>query len=177
MFVLNEQKMASQPTKKTKVFLSLGSNIDPIENLNYACRELKKTFGNIQLSSVYRNKPIGFVGNDFLNMVVKVKSTYSPNEILNCLRGLEATTGRDIGTGAFNSRTLDIDMILFGDLVHLDKPFKIPRNDIELYSFVLCPLAEIEPDGIHPVIGKTFKDLWEDFDQEEHLLEKVTLDI
>ena len=169
--------MVDQPTKKTEIFLSLGSNINPEENLQFACRELKKTFGNIQVSSVYRNKPIGFQGNDFLNMVVKVKSTLSPNEILDCLRGLEARTGRDIGTGAFDSRTLDIDMILFGDLVHPEKPFKIPRNDIERYSFVLCPLAEIEPDGIHPLIGKTFKDLWEDFDKEEHLLDKISLDI
>ena len=169
--------MVDQPTKKTEVFLSLGSNIDPVENLQYACEELKKTFGNIQISSAYRNKPIGFEGNDFLNMVVKVKSRFNPNEILNYLRSLEAATGRNIGTGAFDSRTLDIDMILYNDLVHPEKPFKIPRQDIELYSFVLCPLAEIDPDGIHPVIGKTFKDLWEDFDQEEHLLDKVSLDI
>ena len=157
--------------------MSLGSNINPEKNLQYACKELKKTFGNIQVSSVYRNKPIGFEGNDFLNMVVKVKSTFNPNEMLDLLRSLEIATGRDIGTGAFDSRTLDIDMVLYGDLVHPEKPFKIPRKDIELYSFVLCPLAEIDPDGIHPVTGKTFKDLWEDFDQEEHLLEKVTLDI
>ena len=165
--------MIDQSTKKTEVFLSLGSNISPEENLQYACRELKKTFGNIQVSSVYRNKPIGFQGNDFLNMVVKVKSTFNPNKILNYLRDLEAANGRDSGTGAFDSRTLDIDMILYNDLVHPEKPLKIPRKDIELYSFVLCPLAEIEPDGIHPVIGKTFKDLWEGFDQEEHALKKV----
>ena len=169
--------MCDQPTEKTEVFLSIGSNVEPEENLKFACRELKKTFGNIQVSSVYRNKPIGFQGNDFLNMVVKVKSTLSPNEILDCLRGLEARTGRDIGTGAFDSRTFDIDMILFGDLFHPENHFKIPRNDIERYSFVLCPLAEIEPDGIHPLIGKTFKDLWEDFDKEEHLLDKISLDI
>ena len=169
--------MVDQPTEKTEVFLSLGSNINPEENLQFACRELKKTFGNIQLSSVYRIKPIGFLVNDFENMVVKVTSPNSPNEILDCLRGLEAKTGRDIGTGAFDSRTLDIDMILFGDLVHPEKPFKIPRNDIERYGFVLCPLAEIEPDGIHPLIGKSFKDLWEDFDQEEHRLKKISLDI
>ena len=169
--------MVDQSTKKTEVFLSLGSNIDPEENLRFACGELKKTFGNIQVSSVYKNKPIGFEGNDFLNMVVKITSTLNPNEILNYLHGLEAAIGRDTGTGAFNSRALDIDMILYNNLVHPEKPFKIPRQDIELYSFVLCPLAEIDPDGIHPVIGKTFKDLWEDFDQEEHLLNKVSLDI
>ena len=160
-----------------EVFLSLGSNIDPEENLQYACKELKKTFGNIQVSSVYRNKSIGFEGNDFLNIVVKVKSTFNPNEMLDYLRDIEAVTGRDIGTGTFNSRTLDIDMILYGDLIHPEGPFKIPRKDIELYSFVLCPLAEIEPGGIHPVKGKTFKDLWEGFDQEEHPLNKVSLDI
>ena len=169
--------MVNQPTKKTEVFLSLGSNIDPEQNLKYACRELKKAFGNIQISSVYRNKPIGFEGNDFLNIVVKVKSSFNPNEMLDYLRGLEAATGKDIGIGAFDSRTLDIDMLLFGSLVHSEKPFKIPRNDIELYSFVLCPLAEIYPDGIHPVIGKTFKDLWESFDQAEHPLNKVSVDI
>ena len=169
--------MVNQPTKKTEVFLSLGSNIDPEKNLKYACRELKKAFGNIQISSVYRNKPIGFEGNDFLNMVVKVKSTFNPNEMLDFIRGLEAATGRDIGIGAFDSRTLDIDMLLFGSLVHPEKSFKIPRNDIELYSFVLCPLAEIEPDGIHPITGKTFKDLWESFDQAEHPLSKVSLEV
>jgi|TARA_B100001105_G_scaffold217442_1_gene183429 2-amino-4-hydroxy-6-hydroxymethyldihydropteridine diphosphokinase len=169
--------MVNQPTKETEVFLSLGSNIDPEENLKYACRELKKTFGNIQISSVYKNKPIGFEGNDFLNMVVKIKSTFNLNEMLDYLRCLEVATGRDIGTGAFDSRTLDIDMILYSDLVHPEKPFKIPRNDIELYSFVLCPLAEINPDGIHPVTGKAFKDLWENFDQEEHSLSKVSIDI
>ena len=169
--------MVNQPTKKTEVFLSLGSNIDPEENLKYACRELKKAFGNIQISSVYKNKPIGFEGNDFLNMVVKVKSTFNPNEMLDFIRGLEAATGRDIGIGAFDSRTLDIDMLLFGSLVHPEKPFKIPRNDIELYSFVLCPLAEIEPDGIHPITGKTFKDLWESFDQAEHPLSKASLEV
>ena len=169
--------MVNHPTKKTEVFLSLGSNIDPEKNLKYACRELKKAFGNIQISSVYRNKPIGFEGNDFLNMVVKVKSTFNPNEMLDFIRGLEAATGRDIGIGAFDSRTLDIDMLLFGSLVHPEKPFKIPRNDIELYSFVLCPLAEIEPDGIHPITGKTFKDLWESFDQAEHPLSKASLEV
>ena len=169
--------MVNHPTKKTEVFLSLGSNIDPEKNLKYACRELKKAFGNIQISSVYRNKPIGFEGNDFLNMVVKVKSTFNPNEMLDFIRGLEAATGRDIGIGAFDSRTLDIDMLLFGSLVHPEKPFKIPRNDIELYSFVICPLAEIEPDGIHPISGKTFKDLWESFDQAEHPLSKASLEV
>jgi len=169
--------MVNKPTEKTEVFLSLGSNIDPKENLKYACRELEKAFGNIQISSVYRNKPIGFEGNDFLNMVVKVKSMFNPNEMLDFIRGLEAATGRDIATGTFDSRTLDIDMVLYGDLVHPEKPFKIPRNDIELYSFVLCPLAEIDPDGIHPVTGKTFKDLWEGFDQAEHPLNKVSVDI
>ena len=169
--------MVNKPTEKTEVFLSLGSNIDPKENLKYACRELEKAFGNIQISSVFRNKPIGFEGNDFLNMVVKVKSSFNPNEMLDFLGRVESATGRNIGAGAFDSRSLDIDMVLYGDLVHPEKPFKIPRNDIELYSFVLCPLAEIDPDGIHPVTGKTFKDLWEGFDQAEHPLNKVSVDI
>ena len=110
-------------------------------------------------------------------MVVKVKSLFNPNEMLDLFGRLESATGRNIGTGAFDSRSLDIDMLLYGNLVHQEKPFQVPRIDIELYSFVICPLAEIEPDGIHPISGKTFKDLWESFDQEEHLLNKASLEV
>ena len=130
--------MVNQSTKKKEVFLSLGSNIDPEENLKYACRELKKAFGNIQISSVYRNKSIGFEGNDFLNMVVKVKSTFSPSEMLNFLGRVESATGRDIGTGAFDSRTLDIDMILYNDLVHPRKAVQDSQKRYRALQF--CPL-------------------------------------
>jgi 2-amino-4-hydroxy-6-hydroxymethyldihydropteridine diphosphokinase len=95
-------------------------------------------------------------------MVLKLSTTLSPYEIVEELNRIELATGREIGTGTFDSRTLDIDMILYGDLVDPEEPLKLPRKDIDLYSFVIGPLAEIEPRGIHPVSGKSFIELWED---------------
>jgi len=106
---------------------------------------------------------------------VKLSTTRSPFEILKELNRIESATGREIGTGAFDSRTLDIDMILYGDLVDPEEPLKLPRKDIDLYSFVIGPLAEIEPRGVHPVSGKSFIELWEEFNREKHPLERISI--
>ena len=110
---------ADQP-KPVDVFLSIGSNINPEANIQYALSEIDQIFEIKQVSSVYKNKSVGFEGDDFLNMVLKLSTTRSPYEILEELDRIESKTGREIGTGAFDSRTLDIDMILYGDLVNLE---------------------------------------------------------
>jgi len=161
--------------KPVDVFLSIGSNINPEANIQYALSEIDQFFEIKQISSVYRNKSVGFKGDDFLNMVVKLNTIRSPFEILKELNRIESATGREIGTGTFDSRTLDIDMILYGDLVDPEEPLKLPRKDIDLYSFVIGPLAEIEPRGVHPVSGKSFIELWEEFNREKHPLERISI--
>ena len=162
-------------SKPVDVFLSIGSNINPEANIQYALSEIDQFFEIKQISSVYRNKSVGFKGDDFLNMVVKLSTTRSPFEILKELNRIELATGRKIGAGAFDSRTLDIDMILYGDLVYPKEPLKLPRKDIDLYSFVIGPLAEIEPRGVHPVSGKSFIALWKEFNQETYPLERTSI--
>jgi 2-amino-4-hydroxy-6-hydroxymethyldihydropteridine diphosphokinase len=162
-------------SKPVDVFLSIGSNINPEANIQYALSEIDQIFEIKQVSSVYRNKSVGFEGDDFLNMVLKLSTTRNPYEILEELNRIESATGREIGTGTFDSRTLDIDIILYGDLVDLEEPLKLPRKDINLYSFVIGPLAEIEPRGVHPVSGKSFIELWEEFNREKHPLERISI--
>ncbi len=161
--------------KPVDVFLSIGSNINPEANIQYALSEIDQIFEIKQVSSVYKNKSVGFEGDDFLNMVLKLSTTLSPYEIVEELNRIESVTGREIGTGTFDSRTLDIDMILYGDLVDPEEPLQLPRKDIDLYSFVIGPLAEIEPRGIHPVSGKSFIELWEGFNQEAYPLERTSI--
>ncbi len=161
--------------KPVDVFLSIGSNVNSEVNIQYALSEIDQIFEIKQVSSVYKNKSVGFEGDDFLNMVLKLSTTLSPYEIVEELNRIELATGREIGTGTFDSRTLDIDMILYGDLVDPEEPLQLPRKDIDLYSFVIGPLAEIEPRGIHPVLGKSFIELWEEFNQEAYPLERTSI--
>jgi len=165
---------ADQP-KPVDVFFSIGSNVNPEANVQFAWSEIDQIFEIKQVSSVYKNKSVGFEGDYFLNMVLKLSTTRSPYEIVEELNRIESTAGREIGKGTFDSRTLDIDMILYGDLVDPEEPLKLPRKDIDLYSFVIGPLAEIEPRGIHPVSGKSFIELWEGFNQEAFPLERTSI--
>ena len=116
--------------KPVDVFLSIGSNVNPEANIQYALSEIDQIFEIKQVSSVYKNKSVGFEGDDFLNMVLKLSTTLSPYEIVEELNRIELATGREIGTGTFDSRTLDIDMILYGDLVDPEEPLQLPRKDI-----------------------------------------------
>ena len=129
----------------------------------------------MQYSSIYKTEAIGFKGDYFLNLVAKAKTVIPPQMIIRKLRKIESDTGRDVGTGKFSSRTLDIDMILYGELV--DETIRIPRDDIDLYAFVIEPLAEIHPEGLHPVSGHRYVDLWEQFNQKEQPIEKIAFQL
>ena len=80
-------------------------------------------------------------------------------------RQIEADFGRQRGSEKFSSRTLDIDLLTYGDLVQKGEGYELPRDEIEKYSFVLCPLAEVAPDQCHPVTGEQFAKMWAAFDQ------------
>lgn len=157
------------------VYLSAGSNIAPEENLRMACRELASGYGELELSSVYRNEAVGFEGEDFLNMVIGFSTNEEPERIVERLEGLHNKAGREREEDPFSSRTLDLDLLLYGDLVR--KRLKLPHEDIEKYGFVLGPLVELAPDLEHPLKGVTMSELWDDFDHESHPMELVNLTI
>jgi 2-amino-4-hydroxy-6-hydroxymethyldihydropteridine diphosphokinase len=155
---------ASDRTDVAKVYVSVGSNVRPRENLRLACHELRERFGDMELSSVYRNPPVGFAGDDFLNLVVAFDSDRTPARIAAELEEIHSLAGRDRRGERFAPRTLDLDLLLYDDLVQDDRGLRLPREDVVRYDFVLAPLVELAPDLRHPVDGRRLRDIWEAFD-------------
>lgn len=158
-----------------KVYLSLGSNIEPEENLRRGIRELRQRFGELELSDVYRSAAVGFDGDDFLNLVVGMEATDSPLAINEQIEEIHRLVGRRRGEERYSSRSLDIDLLLYDDLVVDEPPLHLPRCDIIEYSFVLRPLAELAPELVHPQTGRTLAEHWLAFDEESHPLKPVHL--
>lgn len=144
-----------------RAFVGAGSNIEPRANLEAACTALKQHYGELELSPLYRSPAAGFSGPDFLNLVAGFRTEEAPAAILERLADLEADAGRDRSAGKFSSRTLDLDLLLYGD--RIDAALKLPHPDIERYAFVLKPLADLAPDFQHPATGVTLSELWESF--------------
>ena len=144
-----------------RVFVSAGSNIEPRANLKAACAALKQRYGELELSPLYQSPAAGFSGPDFLNLVAGFRTEEAPSELIERLAELEANAGRDRSAGKFSSRTLDLDLLLYGDRV--DAALKLPHPDIERYAFVLKPLADLAPELRHPVTGATIAEHWESF--------------
>ena len=155
------------------VYVGLGSNIDPELNLHLGIRELRKRYGELELSAVYRSKAVGFEGEDFLNLVARFESNELPVSICEEIELIHNLTGRDRDSGKWESRPLDIDLLLYNDLVIDEPPVRVPRKDVLEYSFVLRPLAELAPDVVHPVTGKTMLKHWQEFDAASHPLDVV----
>lgn len=161
----------------SRIFLGLGSNIEPEKNLGIAVRALRETYGELEMSSVYRSAAIGFDGDDFLNLVVAFRSDDEPLEVCDEIERLHNLVGRVRGSQKWAARPLDIDLLLYNDAVIDERPVRVPRSDILEYSFVLRPLAELAPDLVHPVTGKTMLMHWQEFDAASHPLELVHVDL
>ena len=146
-----------------RVYLSLGSNQEPQRYLPAAIEELRARFGPLGVSPAYRSAAVGFDGADFVNLAVGLDTDLSPTELNNWLHALEDRHGRRRDVPRYADRTLDVDIVLYDDLVtrgpgHLD----IPRKELK-HAFVLKPIADIAPDVRHPVSGKTMGELWANF--------------
>ncbi len=141
-------------------YLSLGSNDNPKHYLSAAIDALKAQFGDVALSPIYRTPAIGFEGPDFLNAAALIKTDWDVLKLDNWLHQLEDRHDRKRDVPRFSSRTLDIDIIYFDDLI-LSGPGNlcIPRPELK-HAFVLKPLVDIAPDFLDPVSGKTLAQYW-----------------
>ncbi|MGK0405966.1 MAG: 2-amino-4-hydroxy-6-hydroxymethyldihydropteridine diphosphokinase [Oleispira sp.] len=144
-----------------KIYLGIGSNIDPEKNIAEGLKSLDIFFSLLEISPTYLAPPFGFDGDDFYNLVVCAKTDLSITETVKALRQIEFDHGRPAHAVKFSSRTLDIDLLLFGDYVGKIAGYQIPRSDIDKFDFVLRPLQDIAGGGIHPVSGKSFAELWQ----------------
>jgi 2-amino-4-hydroxy-6-hydroxymethyldihydropteridine diphosphokinase len=152
------------------VFLGIGSNVEPEANLRLAVAELRRRFGKIRTSPVYRSAALGFEGPEFLNLVAAIETDIEPTTLHRELEDIHALAGRDRGCEKYLSRRLDIDLLLYGQECIDKPPLHVPRDDVLEYSFVLKPLVDIAPDLRHPLTGKTLLQHWEAFDSGAHPL-------
>jgi 2-amino-4-hydroxy-6-hydroxymethyldihydropteridine diphosphokinase len=144
----------------TDAYLSLGSNIDPERHLRAALSALRGRFGVIDVSPAYRTAAVGFEGEDFVNLAARIDSDLDPGGLNDWLHALEDAWGRRRDGPRFSSRTLDIDIVLYGDrIVRGPGHLEIPREDLR-HAFVLKPLADIAPDVVVPGDGRTLGQLW-----------------
>lgn len=159
-----------------RVYVGIGSNIDREKNIRGAMRALAAAFGHVAFSAVYRSPAQGFKGDEFYNLVAGFDTGQSLEDVRRRIGEIEIGHGRTRGGERYAPRTLDIDILLYGDLVRHDDEFDIPRREILDAAYVLCPLAELAPAARHPEIGRPFADLWRSFDQSKSRLVKIAFD-
>ena len=159
-----------------KGYISVGSNIDKNKNILASLQALEYCFGKLTVSSIYESEPVGFSGDTFYNLIVGFESDLEVKEVAKQLRQIELDNGRTRDCQKFSARTLDLDLILYGDLIVNDGRLQIPRDEIERYAFVLEPLAEIEPTLKHPVSHTSYAELWEKFDKADLKQRRITPD-
>ena len=159
-----------------RVYVSAGSNVAPIESLNRALDGVRAAFQDVVVSDAYANTAIGFVGPDFINLALGFTTDRPLAEVLSVLHGIEEDCGRGRTDPKWAPRRMDLDVLLFGDLVGEFPGAKLPRPDFVKRAFMLGPLAEIAPDAVHPTLGVSVGSLWSQFDQQSHRLRRVQLE-
>lgn len=156
-----------------RVYVSIGSNIEPQHYVRTGLADMRQHFGDLILSNVYETEAVGFEGNNFYNLVAGFDTHYEVHQVADTLRAIETNNGRQRTANRFNARTLDLDILLYNDLIIKNNQLEIPHNEIMKYAFVLLPLVEIAPTVRHPVTGQTFAELWQTFDKKEQFLKIV----
>lgn len=156
-------------------WLGLGSNVNAHTHIRAAIIELGKQFENIDLSPVYLSTAVGFDGDDFINLVARVETDMSPLELRQYLRDLEDRYGRTRNVPKFSDRSLDIDILLYDDLVLLSPVLEIPRAEIVKFAHVLKPLADLDPDLVHPTERRSIAAIWQasGLDEKHHRLRRL----
>lgn len=160
-----------------RVYVAAGSNVDPEKNLAVACAQIAHHWPDAEFSRAYRNAAVGFEGPDFINLVVGFSAAQPLHSVIEKLRGIETNCGRPRYAPKWASRTMDLDVLLYGDLVEKTADYTVPRPDLLKRPYMLGPLAELAPDLVHPVAGGTIARLWKDFDRDGHAMNEVHLDL
>lgn len=156
-----------------QVFVSVGSNIQRRQNIYTGVDAMRQHFTDLTCSSVYESKAEGFDGDPFYNLVV----TFQGQDLVSInqtLRQIEDQHGRIRQAQKFCARTLDLDLLLFGNQVLIDQGWDIPRAEITRYAFILWPMAEIAPRLKHPSLNQSMGQLWSQFQrQHEGILQRI----
>lgn len=153
-----------------EVALSLGSNIERYRHISGALDALAEAFGELVCSPVYESESVGFDGSPFLNSVVLIHTSRSLAEIVPLLKRIEDEHGRNRSGPKFSPRTLDIDVLTYGEVVGELDGVELPRTETAQNAFVLKPLADICPDSRLPGSDKSYAELWAAYPKDRQKL-------
>ena len=153
-----------------RVYLGLGSNIDREAHIRSALHALEDAFGLLLVSPVYESESVGFAGSNFYNLVVGIDTDLPVGELSALLRGIEDANGRVRSGPKFSPRTLDIDILTYGNACGEIDGIQLPRDEILKNAFVLRPLADIAPNDRHPETVRPFLEHWEAYDHSRQKL-------
>lgn len=146
-----------------EIFVSIGSCFNRRDNVRAALKALRRRFGFIRYSSVYETEAVGFEGDPFFNLVVSFETNDDPLILKQFFKSVERRRGRSPGLKTPGPVPLDLDLLLYGDMI-VDTPgLKLPRDDVLQHAFVLEPLSELAPTGVYPGSRETYRDLWQDY--------------
>jgi len=156
-----------------RIYLGIGSNIDRERHIRAALNALAGLYGDLLVSPVYESESIGFEGDHFLNLVVGIDCAAPLVEIAIQVRAVEDANGRVRGGPKWSARSLDIDILTYGDAVGVVDGIELPRDEITRHAFVLLPLSDIAGDEICPGTDRSFATLWQQFDTDQKREQKL----
>jgi 2-amino-4-hydroxy-6-hydroxymethyldihydropteridine diphosphokinase len=160
----------------TAVYVAAGSNVEPTANLRRALDALARHFAPLRLSRAYRNRAVGFEGDDFLNLVIAFDTSLDVHAVLGRLHEAEAACGRAREAPKWAPRSMDLDILLYGDRVCEEPGLVLPRPDLLRRPYMLGPMAELAPGLRHPTAGRTMAELWQELEAREgHAMQPVDL--
>jgi 2-amino-4-hydroxy-6-hydroxymethyldihydropteridine diphosphokinase len=153
---------------KHDIFLAIGTNLgDRLANLRAALHSLPPDVELVAVSRVFETPPWGYADQPaFLNMAVEARTRLSPESLLSKLKQAEVQIGREPGF-RWGPRLIDIDILFYDDLILDSPPLVLPHKRLHERAFVLLPLAEIAPDFVHPVLGRTIRQLLDEVDAND----------
>ncbi len=157
-------------------YISIGGNINPKKHIKSALEAIQQDFDSIRVSSVFESKAVGFQGDNFLNLVISVESALSIGDLNRYLHALEDKEGRVRTNGKdWDSRTLDLDILLYGEEQGVIDGVELPRDEILEHAHVLRPLAEIAGHLIHQPTAKSYAQLNEEIRFEDQKIWRIEL--
>ncbi|WP_028116042.1 2-amino-4-hydroxy-6-hydroxymethyldihydropteridine diphosphokinase [Ferrimonas senticii] len=159
----------------TRIFISLGSNIDAEAHIRNGLNDLADALDHVLISTVYESEAVGFEGDNFLNLVAQADTELSIAQLVALFKQIEQRHGRVLGAKKFAPRTLDIDLLLYGNLA-TNEPVELPRPEIFDNAFVLLPLQQLWPDGVLPNCSQSLAQLWQAFPQQSQKLWPIEFD-
>ncbi|EGN76215.1 2-amino-4-hydroxy-6-hydroxymethyldihydropteridine pyrophosphokinase [Idiomarina sp. A28L] len=148
------------------ISIGIGSNINREANIRGAVLHLSRHYPLLQVSPVYESEALGFTGPPFYNLVVSFFTSNTLLEVQQQCKDIEESFGRPAETEKYSSRTLDLDILMFGDRVQENSANgepDLPRSEILTSAFVLKPLADLHPLHRHPTKKQSFQELWKLF--------------